>query len=114
MNKNIIGDRIKQDKEKIIEMYDYFGTDILDIAEEYTILPSTMCKHLHDWGVKIRKGDYTRERGTAKFVMKRSKELQEKMAYNTKVNNEKIKYVKMVRATSDQELVDNIINRAII
>ena len=40
MNKNIIGDRIKADKDKIIEMYDYYEEDILDIAEEYDILPS--------------------------------------------------------------------------
>ena len=41
MNKNIIGDRITADKDKIIEMYSYFGMDILDLAEEYNILPIT-------------------------------------------------------------------------
>jgi transposase-like protein len=92
MNKNIIGARIKADKEKIIEMYDYMGVDILDIAEEYNILPNTMCKKLHDWGVKIKRGDYTRKREKGKVKIKRSKELQEMIDYNTKVNDERIKF----------------------
>ena len=92
MNKNIIGDRIKAEKDKIIEMYDYMGIDILDIAEEYNIRPDTMCVKLHRWGIKIRKGDYTRHRAVVKAKPKRSKELQEMIDYNTKVNNERIKF----------------------
>ncbi len=115
MNKNIIGNRIKADKEKIIEMYDYYGIDILNIAEEYNILPGTMCKKLHDWGIKIRKGDYHRKVKTYKHEkIKISKELQAKRDYNTKVNNEKIKHINFKNTTEDQKLVENIIKHPII
>ena len=110
MNKNIIGARIKTDKDKIIEMYDYFGADILDLAEEYNVLPATMCNKLHTWGIKIRSGDYHRERELIKQKTKVSKELLDMRAYNTKVNNKKIKYINFINTTEDQRLVDNIIN----
>ena len=92
MNKNIIGDRIKAEKDKIIEMYDYYGEDILVIADEYNILPQTMAKHLHYWGVKIRKGDYSKHKKVEVFKVKRSKELQAMIDYNTKINNGRIKF----------------------
>jgi len=92
MNKNIIGERIKADKNKIIEMYDYYEEDILDLAEEYNVLPMTMCNKLHHWGVKIRSGDYQRKREVIKQKMKISKELLAMRAYNTKINNGRIKY----------------------
>ena len=110
MNKNIIGNRIKAEKDKIIEMYDYFGADILDIAEEYNVLPMTMCNKLHAWGIKIRSGDYHRERELIKQTIKISKELLDMRAYNTKINNGKIKYIDFINTTEDQRLVDNIIN----
>ena len=92
MNKNIIGDRIKADKDKIIEMYDYYEEDILDLADEYNVLPMTMCNKLHHWGVKIRSGDWHKKREVIKQKMKISKELLEMRAYNTKINNERIKF----------------------
>ena len=92
MNKNIIGDRIKAEKDKIIEMYSYFGMDIIELADEYNILPQTMAKHLHCWGVKIRKGDYKKHKKVEVFKVKRSKELQAMIDYNTKINNERIKF----------------------
>ena len=92
MNKNVIGDRIKADKDKIIEMYDYYEEDILDLAEEYDILPGTMCIKLYAWGVKIRSGDWHKKREVIKQKMKISKELLEMRAYNTKINNERIKF----------------------
>ena len=92
MNKNIIGDRIKADKDKIIEMYSYFGMDIIELADEYNILPQTMAKHLHCWGEKIRKGDYSKHKKAEVFKVKRSKELQAMIDYNTKINNGRIKF----------------------
>ena len=92
MNKNIIGDRIKANKDKIIEMYSYFGMDILDLAEEYNILPGTMCIKLYAWGIKIRSGDWHKKREVIKQKMKVSKELLEMRAYNTKINNGRIKF----------------------
>ena len=92
MNKNLIGARIKTDKDKIIEMYDYFGADILDLADEYNVSPMTMCNKLHHWGVKIRSGDYHRKREVIRQKMKVSKELLAKRAYNTKINNGRIKF----------------------
>ena len=82
MNKNIIGDRIKADKDKIIEMYSYFGMDIIELADEYNILPQTMAKHLHCWGEKIRKGDYSKHKKVEVFKVKRSKELQARSKKN--------------------------------
>ena len=92
MNKNIIGDRIKADKDKIIEMYDYYEEDILDLADEYDILPGTMCIKLYAWGIKIRSGDWHKKREVIKQKMKISKELLAMRAYNTKINNERIKF----------------------
>ena len=92
MNKNVIGDRIKVDKNKIIEMYDYYEEDILDLADEYDILPGTMCIKLYAWGVKIRSGDWHKRREVIKQKIKVSKELLEMRAYNTKINNERIKF----------------------
>jgi len=114
MNKNTIGNRIKADKDRIIEMYDYYGIDILDIAEEYNILVSTMCKKLHEWGVKIKKGDFTKVKAYQHEKIKVSKELQAMRDYNTKVNNEKIKYIKFKNTTEEQKLVENIIRHPII
>ena len=92
MNKNIIGDRIKADKDKIIEMYSYFGMDIIELADEYNVLPMTMCNKLHHWGVKIRSGDYHKKREVIKQKMKISKELLAMRVYNTKINNGRVKF----------------------
>ena len=92
MNKNIIGERIKADKDKIIEMYSYFGMDIIELADEYNILPGTMCIKLYVWGIKIRSGDWHKKKEVIKQKMKRSKELQAMIDYNTKINNGRIKF----------------------
>ena len=92
MNKNIIGDRITADKDKIIEMYSYFGMDIIELADEYNVLPMTMCNKLHHWGVKIRSGDYHKKREVIKQKMKISKELLAMRVYNTKINNGRVKF----------------------
>ena len=91
MNKNIIGAIIKRDKSIIIDLYKS-DKDILDLADEYNVLPETMCNKLHHWGVKIRSGDYHRKREVIKQKMKISKELLEMRAYNTKINNGRIKF----------------------
>ena len=92
MNKNVIGKIILQDKEKIIKMYDCDRIDILDIAEKYNIRAGTMCQKLRKWGVRIRKGDYVKHKSAVEVKVKRSKELQAKIDYNTKINNERIKF----------------------
>ena len=114
MNKNIIGERIKADKDKIIEMYKS-DKDILDITEEYNVSPCTLCKKLKDWGVKVRKGDWKREKKVYKHEkVKVSKGILDMRAYNTKVNNGKIKYINFVNTTEEQRLVENIIKHPII
>ena len=116
MNKNIIGARIRADKEKIIEQY-INGVDILILAKRYNVLSNTLCARMRKWGIKARRGDYKasdilKEKKSGKAKV--SPELLEKRRINTLINNDRIKgikYIKFTNTTEDQKLVDSIINR---
>jgi len=114
MNKNLIGARIKAEKEKIIRMYKN-DIRVLDIAEEYGVVETSIYRHLKKWSIPIKRKPYQpREKKVKDFKRKFSPELQVKMKENTKINNKYIKHCEFKHATEDQRLVANIINRPII
>lgn len=94
MNKNLIGERIRIDKDKIIRQY-VNGVDILILAKRYDVLTRTLCAHMRRWGVKIRQNDYRAgERAKEQepdCKMKVSPELLAQREFNTLINNKKIK-----------------------
>ena len=91
MNKNIIGEKIKRDKDKIIEMYES-GKDIQSLANEYNIVVQTLLKKLKLWGVEIKKGDYVKRFKKENPKMELSPELLKRRKENTRINNIKIEY----------------------
>ena len=114
MNKILIGKRIRADRAKIIEMYkaDIF---VIDIANKYDVVESTIHRYLRLWGIPVKRKKYEhRERKVKRFKLKKSPELQAIMAENSRVNNEHIKQVDFERTTEDQRLVANIISHPII
>ena len=114
MNKNAIGKRIRADRANIIEMYKA-DTFVIDIANKYGVVESTIHRYLRLWGIPIkRKKHEHREREVKKFKRRFSPELQVIMAKNSRVNNEQIEYVDFVGETEDQRLVENIICHPII
>ena len=115
MNKNLIGERIRADKDKIIKQY-VNGVDILILANRYNVLSNTLCARMHKWGIKVRSGDYKASDilKEEKCKMEVSPELLAKRRINTLINNDRIKgikYIKFTNTTEDQKLVDSIINR---
>jgi len=60
----------------------------------------------------MTKGKYKPRKSNIKRVF--SPELIAKMKENTRINNDKIQYIKFEHATGDQKLVDNLLNRPII
>ena len=89
MNKNKIGAKILQDKEKIIARYKT-DDDILNIAYDYNVKGDTLCHRLKAWGLKIKKGDYQKQgkldqTKKVKYTLKKSPELLAKMRKNTEI-----------------------------
>ena len=112
MNKNVIGKRILQDKEKIIARYKA-DDDIQNMAEDYNVRGDTLCHKLHSWGIKIRKGDYQKQgkldqTKKVKYTLKKSPELLAKIKKNTEINNKYIKFYNTVDTGKDNFLVQNI------
>jgi len=90
---------IQTKKDDIIAMRDR-GHTIADIANRYGVSASAICNNLAKW----------------KFYAKpkKSEWLKARQAANSRVNDEHIEYVRFVRGTADQRLVDNLLKRAII
>jgi len=111
MSKNLTGARIKAEKEKIIKMYKD-DIPIVDIAEEYGVVSTSLRRHLKTWGVPVKRKIYQRkEKKINNFKRKFSPELQAKMKENTKINNQYIKFFETVRTRDDNFLVKNILKK---
>lgn len=113
MNKNIIGKRVKENRENIIKAYQN-NISIYDIAIKYDVKPSTIYRWLNRWKVKIIRGTYKHERvNIKKFKREFSPELKLKMKENTGINNKHMTYCNYVNTTEEQKLISSIIKRAI-
>jgi len=90
---------IQANKANIIAMRDK-GFTMAVIAAKYGVSAIAICNNLAKW----------------KFYdkPKKSEWLKAKQKENTKVNDEHIEYIRFVRGTEDQRLVDNLLKRAII
>ena len=114
MGKNLTCKRIRAEKDIIIKMYNN-DISIIDIAKEYGVASISLWLHLKNWGIKIkRKAYHHRPKKIIKYKLKKSPELQAKIAENTKINNIHIKHCKFVHKTEDQRLVANILSHPII
>ena len=114
MNYNLLGNRIRANKDKIIEMYKA-DTHIIDIAEEFGVVESTIHRHLRNWGVPLKRGAYKRrKKKVKKFKRKFSPELLAKFKENSRLSKGNIKYIKFENTTEDQRLISNILNHPII
>jgi len=112
MSKNLIGARIKAEKEKIIKMYKD-DIPISDIAKEYGVVSTSLWQHLKNWGVSMRRKVYQRkEKKVNNFKRKFSPELQAKMEENTRINNKYIKFYSTIETGNDKFLVRNILKES--
>ena len=115
MNKNIIGAVILSNKALIIKMYQD-NMRVTAIAEKYGVVESTIYSHLKKWGIPLKRGVWIKQAKPKKhWKRKFSDELMTKFKENSRINNERVQYVKFGKATRrDQYLIHNIINRPII
>lgn len=112
MSKNLTGERIKTEKEKIIKMYKD-DIPILNIAKEYGVVSTSLWRHLRKWGVPIKRKVYQRKKNKVNnFKRKFSPELQAKMKENTRINNKYIKFFETVETGKDKFLVRNILKKS--
>jgi len=90
---------IQANKADIIAMRDK-GFTMAVIANKYGVSASAICNNLAKW----------------KFYAKpkKSEWLKARQKENSRVNDEHIEYIRFVRGTADQRLVDNLLKRAII
>ena len=115
MNTKLIGRRIQADRAKITRKYQSFSFSLMDIAKIYGVTDRTIYNHLKSWGVEIDHNALQKEEEKHKHFKRRfSQELKAKMAYNTKVNNKRIKQVKFENRTEEQRLVNSVIQHPII
>ena len=112
MNKNLIGARIKAEKDKIIAMYQN-DVRVLDIATEYGVIETSLYRYLKKWGISIKRKTYQfRKKKINNFKRKFSPELQAKMKENTRINNKYIKFYNTVETKDDKFLVQNILKKS--
>ena len=114
-DKFLIAKYIDDSKVNIIAKYEQ-EMSITAIAGLYNVAYSTIYFRLAKWGVKIRKHGGVRCRRGRPARRKRefSPELQAIMAENSRINDNKIKYISFKRSTEDQKLIDNILCHPII
>ena len=85
MSKNLTGRRIKAEKDIIIKMYND-DIPILDIAEEYGVVQTTIWRRLKNWGIKVkRKTRQHRRIKVNKFRRRFSLELKAIINLNSRV-----------------------------
>lgn len=112
MSKNLTGARIKAEKEKIIKMYKD-NIPIFDIAKEYGVVETTICRQLKIWDVPVKRRAYQRKKKRANNPKRKfSPELLAKMKENTRINNEHIKFFGTVRTRDDNFLVRSVLKKA--
>ncbi len=107
---------IDDNKDNIIAKYKE-NASITSIAKIYNVAYTTIYYRLVKWGVPIRKhgGARQRRKKPAKhYKRKYSPELLAKMAYNSKINEGKVRYFTACNQVEDERLVCNIINHPII
>ena len=118
-NKFLIAEFIDDNRENIIEKYKQ-DMQISEIAELYGVSRSIIYLRLVKWGVSIHKYKGARRRKEERVAVREhykrefSKALLAKMKENTRINDERIVYVKFEHSTADQKLVDNILSLPII
>jgi len=118
-NKFKIAAYIDENKENIIEKYKQ-GMPINALSELYGVSKNMLYLRLVKWGVTLRRYKGARQRKddrpTARKHYKRafSKAFLARQKENTRVNNERIKYIKFEHTTADQKLIDNLLTLPII
>jgi len=114
MNKNQTGTIIQADKDKIIKMY-RDNMRVKAIADKYGVVRSTIYFHLKNWGIPLERGAWNHHVKQRKhWKLSKSRELLARMAENSRINDEKIEYVKFKNTTEDQRLVVNIIDHPLL
>ena len=99
MFKNKIGERIQDDKDKIIERY---KTEIYisKIADEYGVALGTIYRYLKQWGVTLKTSP--RQKHQKKTVKKDhryfSPELKARMALNSQANNKRVENIQYFKS----------------
>ena len=105
---------VDKDKDSIIKRYKR-GVLINIIAGKYNVGVDTIARRLRSWGVKVRKGDYHRDKTAHKhWYRKFSKNFIKNRAALSKRYGDKIRYPRDINRTSDQRLIRNILNKAFI
>jgi len=112
MSKYLTNLGFEAEKERIIKMYkDNVG--ILNIAREYGVVETTICRRLKKWGIQVKRRAYYRRKKHKENKTKRefSPELLAKMKENTRINNQHIKFFDTVETGKDKFLVQNILKK---
>ena len=104
---------MKDEKDRIIKMYED-NVGILNIAKEYGVVETTICRRLKKWGIQVKRKAYYRRKKNKEKKFKRefSPELIAKMKENTRINNKYIKVFNTVETGKDKFLVRNILRRS--
>jgi len=101
---------MKVDKDRIIKMYkDNVG--ILNIAKEYGVAETTICRRLKKWGIQVKRKAYYHRNKKKKSKREFSPELKARIKENTRINNKYIKFFNTVKTGEDKFLVRNILER---
>jgi len=110
MSINLTNVKIKDDKDRIIKMYED-NVGILNIAKEYGVVETTICRRLKKWGIQVKRKAYYRRNKKKKSKREFSPELIAKIKENTRINNKYIKFYNTVETGKDKFLVRNILER---
>jgi len=104
------GVMVNKNKDDIIKKYKS-GTEIVILASENNVSTDMLLRRLKTWGIKIRKGDFRKKpKQKGHWYRRFSKGLLIRQAENTRINNDRIKYVNGINKMRDQRLVRNILN----
>ena len=105
--------KFEAEKERIIKMYED-NVGILNIAKEYGVVETTICRRLKKWGIQVKRKAYYRRRKNKenKPKGKFSPELLAKMKENTRINNQHIKFYNTIDTSKDKSLVRNILKKS--
>jgi len=99
---------MKEDKDRIIKMYkDNIG--ILNIAKEYGVAETTICRRLKKWGIQVKRKAYYRRNKKKKSKREFSPELKAKMKKNTQINDKKIKFFRTSETGNEKFLIKDIL-----
>ena len=117
-----MGSKIRSQKDRIIKMQKE-GIRILNIAKMYHVTENTMYKYFGRWGIRVircskyEKREFKDKQKPTKrkhWYRKFSKEFLAYRAEMTKMNGNKIKYIKDVNISHDQRMIRNILKHSYI